>query len=267
MQGCKERVFSQDYIAWLLAAACDHLWTPLPGEAQDRIGIDGHRGSDGIAPQPARQPSQEALLPVGPVLPEPQLCLPTPCVTVDESHAEGSVQHTQHGHSERLWGTHPPTEQRAINSPAQHARPMSHAASGRHKDQRLVTQPPKEQHAAAAAISAPAQFSESCLAGHGHLEQMLLGREAPPEQQSAAAAKLAPGYLTESSLLAMLMENDDMHLLEPGALCHPCTFQMRHIGPYLATLVSPEAYNCRIYEGTLLTWEGCVLLSWYLCMC
>ena len=151
------------------------------------------------------------------------------------------MQHIQHGQAEQLWGTHPPPEQRATNSPAQHARPMSRAANGGHQEETLVTQPSGEQHAAAAAISTPAQFSESSLASHGHLEQMLLGKEATPEQQNAAAAKLAPGHLTESSLLAMLMENDDM-LLEPGALCHSSTFQMRQIVTRMATHVSPEAY-------------------------
>ncbi len=30
LQGCKERHLSQDYISWLLAAAADHFWAPLP---------------------------------------------------------------------------------------------------------------------------------------------------------------------------------------------------------------------------------------------
>ena len=178
-------MFSQDFIAWLLAAACDHLWTPLPGDAQGRGESDGHRDSGGTTPQPAQQPSQEAVPPSCSVLPEPQPLVSTAHVMVNGSHAEGFVHHTQLGHSGHDWATHPPPE----------------------------------QHAAAAADAAPGQSNEGNQIGHGHLEQMLLAEEAHPEQQDAAAARLAPGHLSESSLLAMLMDHDDMHLLEPGALC------------------------------------------------
>ncbi len=33
LQGCKERHLSQDYISWLLAAAADHFWAPLPNDS------------------------------------------------------------------------------------------------------------------------------------------------------------------------------------------------------------------------------------------
>ena len=39
MQGCKERHLSQDYISWLLAAASDHFWAPLPeGSSKSKSG-------------------------------------------------------------------------------------------------------------------------------------------------------------------------------------------------------------------------------------
>ncbi len=45
MQGCKERHFSQDYISFLFAAACDHFWAPLPV----RLGDEGSAGTGGTA--------------------------------------------------------------------------------------------------------------------------------------------------------------------------------------------------------------------------
>ena len=40
MQGCKERHLSQDYISWLLAAASDHFWAPLPEGACKAKSVD-----------------------------------------------------------------------------------------------------------------------------------------------------------------------------------------------------------------------------------
>ena len=259
LQGCKERVFSQDFIAWLLAAACDHLWTPLPGDAQGRDETAGHSDGDGTAPQPAGQPPQGAMPHNCQALPKPQPCLPKPCVTCDGSRADDFVHHTQPG-SEEEWATESHAEQHATSSPAQHARPMPRAAKDRRQKQTVITQPSPGQHAAAAADSAAGQSPESCLVDHGHLGQLLLAGEAHPGQQTAAAAKLAPGHLDESSLLAILMENDDMHLLEPGALCQAPPSNLRHIGAesvlLVATLVLPEARACMAYEKTLVIWQG-----------
>ena len=183
-------------------------------------------------------------------------------MTVDGSYAEDFVRHTQLGHSEQEWATQSPLEQHATNSAAHYARSMSNAANDGHQEQTLVAQPPPEQHAAAAADSAAAQSYESGLVGHGHLEQTLLAEEAHPEQRTAAAAGLAPGHLDESSLLALLMENDDMHLLEPGALCQAPSGH----GTYTATLVSSEAIDCMTYEGTLVMWLGVHAAVGYLYM-